>query len=195
ELMALGQLALRNDWIIISDEIHADLLFGGTHVPFATLSSELAERTITLTSATKAFNLPGLRTALVHFGSSTLLERFRSAIPDRFLGQVCTIGVAATVAAWRHGQPWLDRIMECLRANRDRITKIIRQELPGIRYHPPEATYLAWLDCTDLALKPSPFHFFLDAARVALSDGAEFGAGFSDCVRLNFGTSPEVLDQ
>jgi len=195
ELLALGDIAIRNDWIVISDEIHADLLYEGAHIPFASLSAEFAARTITITSATKAFNLPALRTALIHFGSADLLRHFHSAIPDRFLGQVSSIGVEATVAAWRDGQRWLDAVLALLKANRDRMTKILREELPEIRFHPPEATYLGWLDCRGLALKSPAFQFFLDTAKVAFSDGTDFGAGFSHCVRMNFGTSPEVLGQ
>lgn len=196
ELLALGELAVERDMVIVADEIHADLLYSGRrHVVMATLSPEIASRTITITSATKGFNIPGLRCALMHFGSPELRERFRRTIPDRLLGQVNVIGIDATVAAWRHGQPWLDRVMTRLSANRERVAEFVAAELPGVRHYQPEATYLAWLDCGALDLPSSPAEFFLEQARVGLNDGADFGPASQSCVRLNFGTSGAILEE
>lgn len=196
ELLALGNLAVERDLVILCDEIHADLVYpGAQHIPIATLSSEIAARTITITSATKGYNIPGLRCALLHFGSPELRERFRRRVPDRLLGQVNVVGVDATVAAWREGQPWLDAVMERLLANRDHVARFVAAELPGVRHHAPESTYLAWLDCRSLDLPSSPHHFFLEQARVGLNDGADFGPGGAGCVRLNFATSEQILDQ
>jgi cysteine-S-conjugate beta-lyase len=196
DLRAVGELAVERDLVIVADEIHADLVYPGRqHVPMATLGPEVAARTITLTSATKGFNIPGLRCALMHFGSPDLKERFFRTIPERLLGQVNVVGIDATVAAWRHGQPWLEAVMARLRANRDRVSRFLAAELPGIRSYPPEGTYLAWLDCRALELPTSPFEFFLERARVGFSDGAEFGPPGQGCVRLNFATSGAILEQ
>jgi len=196
ELLALAELAVERDMVIVCDEIHADLIYPGRrHVPMATLGEEIAARTITITSATKSFNIPGLRCAVMHFGSSELRERFRRVIPDRLLGQVNVVGVDATVAAWRQAQPWLDAVMVRLLANRDRVGRFVRDELPQIRHYTPESTYLAWLDCRALDLPEAPYHFFLERARVGLNDGADFGPASQSCVRLNFATSETILDE
>ena len=196
ELQAVADLAVERDLIVISDEIHADLLYDGRqHVPFATLGPEVAARTITVTSATKSFNIPGLRCALMHFGSPELRQRFHATVPERLLGQVNIVGIDATVAAWREGQPWLEAVMRRLTANRERVGQFLASELPGVRYYQPEGTYLAWLNCRGLELPAPPYKFFLDEARVGLNDGADFGADYGHCVRLNFATSETLLEQ
>ena len=196
ELEALAQVAVERDLVVVSDEIHADLVYDGrAHIPLATLGPEIAARTITITSATKGFNIPGLRCALMHFGSPELRRRFHRRIPERLLGRVNPIGIDATVAAWREGQPWLETVMARLTTSRDRVTRFLAEELPAVHYYPPEGTYLAWLDCRALELPARPFEFFLEQARVGLNDGAEFGPGHAQCVRLNFATSATILDQ
>jgi len=196
ELQALAGIALERNLTVISDEIHSDLVYSGhQHIPFASLGPDIAARTITLTSATKGFNIPGLRCALMHFGSQDLKEKFQEKFPERLMGALNVVGIDATVAAWRHGQPWLKAVMAVLEANRDRLTQFLAAEMPGIRYRQPEATYLSWLDCNALNLPTSPYEFFLERAKVGLNDGADFGEAGIGCVRLNFGTSPEILDQ
>ena len=196
ELLALGNLAVERDLVIVSDEIHADLMFDGrTHIPMGSLSPEIAARTITITSATKSFNIPGLRCSVMHFGSAELRERFHKRIPPRMLGQVNVVGIDATVAAWRHAQPWLDKVIVRLAANRERVARFAASEIPGVRHYSPEGTYLAWLDCRGLDLPTSPFQFFLEEARVGLNEGADFGIHGIGHVRLNFATSEGILDE
>jgi cystathionine beta-lyase len=196
ELEAVGRLAIERDLVIVSDEIHCDLVYpGARHLPTGALQREIAERTVTLNSATKGFNIPGLRCGVMHFGSPRLLERFRDVVPDRTLGGYNIVGHDATVAAWREGQAWLDQVMELLLANRDRVAAWVRERAPAIRHHPPEATYLAWLDCRRLDLQPTPHQHFLERARVGLNPGADFGPEGEACVRLNFATSPEILEE
>jgi cysteine-S-conjugate beta-lyase len=196
ELNALAEVALERNLIVVSDEIHSDLVYSGhQHIPFASLSPEIAARTITLTSATKGFNIPGLRCALMYFGSLELKERFHKTIPARLLGAPNVIGIDATIAAWRHGQPWLKQVMVQLEANRDHLTQFLAKEMPGVKYYAPEATYLGWLDCTALNLGQSPFEYFLEKAKVGLMEGANFGDAGVGKVRINFGTSAKILDQ
>jgi cystathionine beta-lyase len=197
ELEALAELAVERDLVIVADEVHCDLVYpGAQHVPLATLGEDVAARTVTINSASKSFNIPGLRCGVMHFGSEALLERFRQAFPDRLLGRVGVTGVDATVAAWREAQPWLDAVMEVLLANRDRVAAWAAAQAPAIGHHPPEATYLAWLDCRDLPEDGmAPQEFFLERARVALHPGADFGPGGETCVRLNFATSPAILEE
>jgi cystathionine beta-lyase len=195
ELEALGHLAIERDLVIVADEIHADLIHpGAVHIPIASLSPEIAARTVTITSATKGFNIPGLRCGLMHFGSAALRDRFAARLPHRLLGHPSVFGIDATVAAWREGQPWLDEVLPHLTAMRDRAGDFLRRELPMIRMHAPEATYLGWLDCSALGIAGSAYEFFLEHARVAFSPGEAFDPAATRFVRLNFATSQRVLD-
>ena len=196
ELEALAELAKQEDWVVMVDEIHQDLVFSGhQHIPFATLSEDAAARCVTLTSATKAFNIPGLRTAVAHFGSPALQKRFNTCIPRHTRGGIGLLGLYATIAAWRHSDPWLEEVRNYLEANRNFVLQYLAAELPEIHCQAPEATYLAWLDCRDLDLSPSPARFFYEHAQVALSEGANFGAGWEGFARLNFATSRALLQR
>jgi cystathionine beta-lyase len=150
---------------------------------------------VTITSATKAYNIPGLRCGLMAFGSSELRERFRAAIPDRMLGIVNCFGIEATSCAWRECGEWFEDVMAQLSQNRERVSEFFRDSMPEIGVHQPEATYLAWLDCSRLALPGGPQQFFLERARVALNNGAEFGPPGEGHVRLNFATSGPILEE
>jgi cystathionine beta-lyase len=194
ELETLAEIALARDLVVVTDEIHADLLFDGReHIPFAMLGPEVAARTVTLTSATKAFNIPGLRTAVAHFGSAELQGRFNEAVGRHARGGIGLLGVYATIAAWRHSQPWLDTVRDYLQDNRDFLVQFLAERCPEIRIHAPEATYLAWLDCSALELPTTPGRFFLEHGRIALSDGHHFGDAFERHVRVNFATSQGIL--
>jgi len=195
ELEGVAAIAAAHDLIIVADEIHADLVYPGVkHVPIETIA-DAATRTVTLTSATKGFNLPGLRTAVAHFGTPELKMRFDAGLPEHLLGGPSRIGIAATIAAWRHGQGWLDNVMAYLDGNRRRVAQWTIAHRLG--HHMPEATYLAWLDCRGLPMEGgvSPQQHFLDRARVALSHGPDFGEAGVGHVRLNFATSAEILDE
>lgn len=194
ELEPLAALVVERDLVVISDEIHADLVFDGSHIPFASLSDAVAERTITMNSATKAFNIAGVRCSVAHFGGSTIRERFQ-AVPPKVLGSVSTFGMLATIAAWDDGEPWLDHVMAYLRANREHLVARITAEVPGAQVHSPEATYLAWIDCSELGLGDDPSETLLADADLALSPGAQFGDGGAGHVRLNFATSRQILDE
>jgi cystathionine beta-lyase len=196
ELEAVADFAIRHDLIVVSDEIHADIVYSGTpHIPLASLHPAIAARTITITSATKSFNIPALRCAVMHFGAPALKERFFSRIPSRLLGSPGVTGLDATVAAWDDGQPWLDEIMAQLQANRDWLAQTLATELPGVTMRLPEATYLAWLDCRALKLPTSAGQFFLDHAKVGLNFGETFGADYAGFARLNFATPAPILRQ
>jgi len=110
-------------------------------------------------------------------------------------GGVSLPGFEAVRMAWLHAQPWLDQVLPYLERNRDHVARFVAQELPGVRLHAPEGTYLAWLDCNALGLEPSPFAFFLTQAKVALSHGPTFGAPGEGFVRLNFATSRAILGE
>lgn len=193
ELEALANVVLEHDLVVCSDEIHADLVYAGErHTPFATLSPEIAARTLTLTSATKAFNIAGLRCAVAAFGSEALQRRF-NALPAHLRGGLGILGLEATRLAWTEGQAWLDRVLAYLEENRRLVCEFVEERLDGLTCTAPEATYLAWIDCRERALAPDPCQFFLQRGRVALSDGRAFGADGAGFVRLNFATSRPIL--
>jgi len=195
ELEGIASIAAAHDLTIVSDEIHADLVYpGARHIPMETVAGAAA-RTVTLTSATKGFNIPGLRAAVAHFGTPELKARFEASVPDHLLGAPNRIGVVATVAAWRDGEEWLGEVMEYLDGNRRRVAGWAAEQ--GLRHHTPEATFLAWLDCSHLILDEGVTlqEHFLDRARVALSDGADFGESGKGHARLNFATSADVLEE
>jgi cystathionine beta-lyase len=153
----------------------------------------VARRTVTFTSATKAWNIAGLCCAVAHFGPDTPLQAIDD-FPPHYLGRISIAGIEATAAAWREGDPWLAELLAYLDDNRRRLASFAGERLPGIRHAPPEATFLAWLDCRALDLPGGPFTFFLDRARVALSDGPDFGEAGRGFLRLNFATSRAILD-
>ena len=193
ELEQLAAFACRHDLVVVSDEIHAELVLSeDRHIPIASLGAEVAARTVTLMSASKAFNIAGLCMAFAHFGTPALRERFQR-VPAHSRGGTNTLAIAAVQAAWTAGQPWLDEVLAYLRSNRDYLAAHCRAHWPQVKFFPPEATYLAWLDMRALALPGVPQEFFLQQARVALSDGRAFGEEGTGFVRLNFATSHELL--
>ncbi|MCP3986391.1 MAG: pyridoxal phosphate-dependent aminotransferase, partial [bacterium] len=193
ELQGIAEIADAHDLVVVSDEIHSDLVYPGcTHIPFATLSDSAASRTITLTAASKAFNIAGLRCALAVFGSDELRKRFL-AFPRHFRGGLGSLGIQATLTAWREGDPWLRDLLVYLEGNRDFIADTLRQELPDVRFFRPEATYLAWLDFRAMNLSPSPYRHFLENGKLALSDGRAFGPPGQGFARINFATSRPIL--
>jgi cystathionine beta-lyase len=149
---------------------------------------------VTFTSATKSFNIAGLCCAVAHFGPDALLAAI-DAFPPHYFGRVSIAGIEATAAAWREGDPWLAELLVYLDGNRGRLASFVRERMPGIAHVPPEATFLAWLDCRALDLPGGPQTFFLEQARVALSDGPDFGEAGLGAVRLNFASSRAILDR
>ena len=174
ELEAVAKLAERYDLLVISDEVHADLsVAGNTHIPFASLSTDLEARTVTLYSASKAYNLGGMRCAVAHIGPAETQRRL-AAMPSHFLGSAGMAAVAATVAAWTPaGDAWLERCLVRLRGNRERLAGWLKTEgaAAGVKGHPPEGTYLSWLDFRPSALGDDPASWLLAHARVMLSAG------------------------
>jgi cystathionine beta-lyase len=191
ELSRLAEIAARFDLLIISDEIHADLTYApAQHTPMGAIAPD---RTVSIHSASKSFSLAGLRYAVSHVGPQWVRDRI-SHLPDHLLGAVNLFGAVAAEAAWRHGDDWLAGVMGVLDGNRRALVDLLVQQLPGIRYRPPAATYLAWLDCAALGLGDDPsveFH----RRGVALSPGPDFGRGGEGFVRLNLATSPQRLGQ
>lgn len=191
ELLEHHEFALAHELTVCSDEIHCDLLLepGGEHIPFATLNEDAAQRSITLMSPSKTFNIAGLGASMAIVPNPQLrqkLARARSGI----VPEVDVLALVAAQAAYQHGQDWLDALLSYLRANRDLVTERINA-MPGLLLQPIEATYLAWIDCSQLAVD-NP-HAFFEQAGVGLSPGLDFGN--RHFVRLNFGCRRELLSQ
>ncbi|MER7505502.1 aminotransferase class I/II-fold pyridoxal phosphate-dependent enzyme [Nonomuraea pusilla] len=187
ELRSLATLAEEQDLLVLADEIHADLVYAPhRHIPFASL----APATITATSATKAFNIAGLRCAVAHIGSDRLHEALERAPLDIF-GTPSILSRVATVAAWRHSDAWLTALLNTLDHNRHLIEEWAAALPWDARYHSPQGTYLSWLDLGGESLERR--------ARVKLSEGAEFSqhteVDTSAFARLNFATSPSNLTE
>lgn len=192
ELEQLVAMAERHDLLIISDEIHADLVHAPhVHVPIASISPEAAARTVTVHSASKAFNLAGMRHAVAHVGPAWLRDRMR-ALPDHLTGAINVLAAEATSAAWRDGDEWLAAVLVQLDRNRHLLAALLAEHLPAVRYRPPDATYLAWLDCRGCGFDREPVEVFRERG-VELSPGLDFGRAGAGWVRLNMATSPAVL--
>ena len=196
ELKQMAEICLEHDVPIVSDEIHSELLLGGAKfTPTAKVSREVAKNTITLISASKAFNVPGLACAFAIIPYAKLRERF-AFIANGMSFEASSMGLtAAHVSYSGKADAWLRGLRSHLASNRDIVLEYIERKLPGVRATKPDATYLMWLDFSELKIKPSPYDFIFKKARVALSNGAAFGKGSEQFVRLNFGTSRKILNQ
>lgn len=194
ELTSLAEFVLENDLMVVSDELHADLNYGGRHVPFASLSPEVAARTVTLYGPTKAFNFPGLGISFMLTGGPEVLERLNASTgglhswPSR-------LAEAATMAAYTECDDWLEAALRQLTRNRDRVAQFARRALPEGAMHMPEATYLAWIDLRHAGLGDKPAARLTELAKVGLSEGADYGKGGEGFVRLNYATCDDVLEQ
>ena len=193
ELQKLAEFCLRHRLVLCSDEIHCDLILdpGLQHIPTATLGDAIAQQTITLIAPSKTYNIPGLGTALAIIPNPDLRRRFVQATHG-IVAEVNVLGFTACEAAFRHCEPWRQALLERLRRNRDLVLHAIADTMPGARIEAPiEATYLAWINVTDLGLQDPIAHF--ENHGVGLSEGRFFGAAPGSHVRLNFGCPESTL--
>jgi cystathionine beta-lyase len=199
DLLRMAEVCLKNNTVICSDEIHSELLLGGAqHIPLGTLSSEIADRTITLVAPSKTFNVAGLYCAFAIIPNPDLLRCYKKTTEQMTMNQ-SSLGLAAAQAAFSGAcDDWLAALRVYLTGNRDFLVEYVKREFSGIRITVPEATYLAWLDCNELVrsgrIHGTPYEFFLKLAKVALNEGKEFGSGGEGFVRLNFGCPRKTLE-
>jgi len=196
DLLRIGEICIKNDVLIVSDEIHSELLLDNNEfTPLAKLSAEIAKRTITLVAPSKTFNVPGLFCGFAIIPNEELRLAYTKTVEHLRL-HVSSMGLhAARIAFSGQCDGWLKELRRYLTGNRDFLVDYVTKYMPGVRTTVPQATYLGWLDFTELNLEKSPFDFFLNHAKVALSDGAIFGDGGVGHVRINFGTSRRILKQ
>ena len=192
ELAAIAdRCAERGVWVL-ADEIHAPLVLpGATHVPFLEASDEARRWGIALTSASKAFNLAALKTAFIVTAHGAARDAVVGMGPQD--DHASLLGEIAAEVAFREGEPWLDAVIDQLAVNRTLLAELLRDELPGVRWTAPEATYLAWLDFREVELGDDPADVLLRRGRLALGRGLDYGEPGAGHARLNFATSPEHL--
>jgi len=192
ELTALADFCERHDLILISDEIHCDLVFDAEakHTVTATLSEQVAQRTVTLMAPSKTYNLPGLACAFSIIENPKLRAQFQKTIRG-IITEVNCFGYAGITAAYNHGEPWRQALLTYLRGNYNLINDFIQCEVPEITFRPMESTYLAWFDVSKLGLKDPVAHF--EKHGVGLSDGTPFDG--AQHLRLNFGCPRARLEE
>jgi cysteine-S-conjugate beta-lyase len=193
ELRTVADLCQRHGVLLVVDEIHAPLVLpGAQYVPFLSLDHEIGPRSFTFTSASKGWNIAGLKCGLAVAGSPDGVALLASLTEALLPGH---LGVLASVAAFTGGRPWLDAVRAQLDHNRGLAGRLLAGHLPGTGYVPPQASFLAWIDCRGLGLGDDPATVFLDRGRVALSPGSSFGREGAGFARLNMGTSPDLLTE
>jgi cystathionine beta-lyase len=193
ELAAVAEVAERHDLLVVSDEIWGDLTHDRPHQPLATRDDRFAGRLMTLGSASKSFNLAGLRCAVAHI-DDVELNRVIDTMPGHLLGAASVMSLAGTHAAWTLCDDWMAAARTEITARRDQLARRLASELPEVTMSPPEATYLGWLDFRATDLGDDPSYRLLKEGRVALSPGPQFGPEGAGYARINFATSAEILD-
>ena len=195
ELRAVVDIAASHGARVIADEIWGPVVYGRRHVAAASVSDVAAETVVTLASASKGWNLPGLMCAQVILSNRRDADDWDRINMLHRMG-TSTVGIRANIAAYEHGAPWLDELLEYLGANRDHLVRALPELVPGVKVSAPEGTYLSWVDFRALNLPAEPAEYLLSNAKVALSPGIPFGAAVgAGFARLNFGTTRAILDR
>jgi cystathionine beta-lyase len=196
DLLRMAEICIRNNVLIVSDEIHSELLLDSNKfTPMAKLSSKIAKHTITLIAPSKTFNIAGLFCGFAIITDKELRERYEKEVNHLPL-HVSSMGLIAAHSAFSgECDGWLKELRCYLAGNRDFLVDYVTKYMPEVRLTVPDATYLGWLDFTQTGIKGSPFEFFLRKGQVAFSDGKLFGGGGEGHIRLNFGTSRKLLEQ
>lgn len=193
ELEALAQIVERQGGRVFADEIHAPLRFDGrSFVPYASVSPATAAHTVTGTSSSKAWNIPGLKTAQLVLSNRIDQEQYRR-LGFSVQHGASTLGVVSSTAAYREGRPWLDGVLSYLSDSRRALGELVAEHLPGAVYREPEATYIGWIDTGALDIDGPPAAFFREQAGVVLTEGALLGRGYEDFVQIVFATPRPIL--
>lgn len=197
ELQRIGEICLKYNVLVFSDEIHQDIVFKEyQHIPFASLSPELSNITITATAPSKTFNIAGLQDANIIIENEQLRGEFRREMERLGINGVNLFGLVATMAAYTYGEQWLEELMVYLEGNRDYCLQFIRERLPELTAFKPEATYLLWIDCRKLGMDPKQLrNFMLQEAKLRLNEGYTYGAEGNGFMRLNFACPRSLLEK
>ena len=191
------ELCLKHHVLVVSDEIHSDLIFHGKrHIPTASLSPEIAANVVTGISATKTFNLAGLQASTAVFPNAHMKAMFDKFWTDMDIHRNNAFSVTAMEVAFNEGEEWLEQLLPYISANFDFVVDYCKQHIPKIRTYAPDATYLMWLDCQGLGLTNEQLHdFMIQRAGLGLNDGCSFGPRLSGYMRLNAACPRSVLEK
>ena len=197
ELVILGEICLEHNIIVVSDEIHADILFKGyKHLPFASISPAFSHHSITCTAPSKTFNLAGLQTSTIIIPNKKYYKIYNNALDSLALDENNVFGLVALEAAYRYGEDWLEQLLSYLNENLKFLMKYFKERIPRIKVIKPEGTYLVWLDCRPLGLSAKDLNnFMLKKAGVALDDGDWFGTEGEGFMRINIACPRSVLEE
>lgn len=197
ELTKMGELCMRHDVLLISDEIHSDLIYPGhTHIPVASLSEDIAKKSVTLMSPTKTFNLAGLQVSYAVTPNKEIKKKIKHQFHLQGQHLLNTMGITALEAAYNHGEYWVDELVEVLNENKKHLLSRIHASTDKIKVIDAEGTYLIWLDCRNLNMKqPELKQFMRSKAKVALNDGMSFGEEGEGFMRINIACPPSILEQ
>ncbi len=197
ELARLGEFCLKKDIVLISDEVHSDLIYPGhKHIPTASISDELALKTITCVAPSKTFNLAGLKTSVIIIPNPKLRRRFNIMLSNLGIGMDNSFGLVAFESAYRYGEDWLEELLEYLNQNLEYALKYFGGKIPAIKVIKPEATYLLWLDCRELGFDDEGLKEFMTRkAKVGLDDGPPFGPGGQGFQRMNIACPRATLEE
>ena len=195
ELNILGDICLKHNILIISDEIHCDLVLPGfIHTPVASLSEKIAEITITLIAPSKTFNLAGLSTSSVIISNPALRKTFNKIVDNLHIGSGNIFGNTASIAAYTHGYEWLDALLDYIDHNVEFVKDYCNEMIPEIIPVSPEATYMIWLDCRKFGMNGKELqNFFVTKADVGMNEGSTFGPGGEGFMRMNLGTTHQTV--
>ncbi|MBS4174823.1 MalY/PatB family protein [Bacillus sp. FJAT-49736] len=197
ELMQLGEICLKHNVLVVSDEIHFDLLLkGNQHTPFASISEEFANHSIICTAPSKTFNLAGLQTSNIIIPNNNFREQFTNTLESLLIGMTSTFGLVATESAYLYGDEWLEQLLDYLGHNLDFVTDYIQKNIPELKVIQTEGTYLVWIDCRKLGFDRKTLEqFMLKEAKVALNQGYIFGESGDGFVRMNIACRRSILEE
>lgn len=196
ELKKLGDICIKHNIIIVSDEIHSDLIYSKhKHIPMASISDEIAQNTITCIAPSKTFNVAGLETSAIIIPNSKLRDRFQISLDNIGLGMTNIFGIAAFEAAYSYGEEWLDELLKYLEGNVDYLIGFIEKKLPEIKVIRPDGTYLVWLDMRGLNMNADELKVFMvESAHLGLDDGYMFGEAGERFERVNIACPRSILE-
>jgi len=197
ELMRIGQICIEKDLLIISDEIHSDIIYNGyKHIPIASLSKEIMDRTITFMAPSKTFNIAGLSSAIAIIPNEKLRDKYVN-IMSKFQGDIINVfGVVAFEACYKYGEGWLEELIEYLSHNKDYVKEYIKYNLPKLKVIEPEGTYLLWLNFNNYNISHDKIKKILvEEAKVGLNDGITFGNEGEGYFRMNIGCPRQTLKE
>lgn len=197
ELQKMAELCIENDVILISDEIHADLVLGDyKHTPIATLSEDIAMQTVTCMAPSKTFNLAGLQASYIVTKQPEKRLKIDQLLKKQGLGSLNTMGSTALHAAYEHGEEWLKELLKLLNSHQEYVVEMFKTHTPELKVIPAQGTYLLWIDCSRLGMTDEELHqFMVSEARVGLNAGSSYGEEGKQFMRMNIATSRQTLEK